>query len=213
MYQVVLADDQSILNESLKVIIEQDKELKVIGMAENGLEACQLCDELAPDLVLMDLHMPVCDGIESTGLIKKKHPEIKILVLTTFSDPESIHQALKNGADGYLLKNIKSFELREAIKSTMRGLNVIKEDIFSTMVQQLDLKPENPKTEEPTVDLTTTEILIIQKIVQGQNNKAIADTLGYSESRVKAIIRDIFAKLNIEDRIQLAVYAVKHHLC
>lgn len=215
MIKVVLADDQRILNESLKVIIEQDQELEVVGLAENGNEALKLCDETSPDLVLMDLKMPECDGVKSTGLIKKRHPETKVLIFTTFNDEQSVGQALKNGADGYILKNIKPSELREAIKSTIRGLNVIKEDVFSTLVRQLDarfsLEPQAPSGLH--IELSEKEIQIIQQIVQGRSNKEIAASMALSEARIKSILSDIFIKLKIEDRLQLAVFAVKNHLC
>lgn len=215
MIKVVIADDQMILNESLKVIIEQDHDIEVVGMAENGNEALKLCDEQSPDLVLMDLKMPVCDGVKSTGLIKRKHPETKVLILTTFIDDQSVNQALKNGADGYILKNIKPFELREAIKSTIRGLNVIKEDVFSILVRQLDSRPTfaHLNTNGHDIDLNEKEIQIIQKIVQGRSNKEIASSMYLSEARIKSILSDIFIKLKMQDRLQLAVFAVKNQLC
>lgn len=215
MIKVVLADDQRILNESLKVIIEQDQEIEVVGLAENGDEALKLCDETSPDLVLMDLKMPECDGVKSTGLIKKYHPQTKVLILTTFNDEQSVNQALKQGADGYILKNIKPFELREAIKSTVRGLNVIKEDVFSTLVRQLDagFSPECRVTGGLNIELTEKEIQIIRQIVQGRSNKEIASGMALSEARIKSILSDIFIKLKIEDRLQLAVFAVKNQLC
>lgn len=215
MIKVVLADDQKILNESLKVIIEQDHDIQVVGLAENGNEALKLCDETSPDLVLMDLKMPVCDGVKSTGLIKKRHPETKVLILTTFNDDQSVNQALTNGADGYILKNIKPFELREAIKSTIRGLNVIKEDVFNILVRQLNSKPtlEHLKTDGLHIDLNEKEIQIIQEIVRGRSNKEIASGMSLSEARIKSILSDIFIKLKIQDRLQLAVFAVKNHLC
>jgi DNA-binding NarL/FixJ family response regulator len=215
VFKVVLADDQRILNESLKVIIEQDQDIEVVGLAENGNEALKLCDETSPDLVLMDLKMPVCDGVKSTGLIKKKHPETKVLILTTFNDDQSVNQALTNGADGYILKNIKPFELREAIKSTIRGLNVIKEDVFSILVKQLNSKPtfQHLKTDGLQIDLNEKEIRIIQEIVYGRSNKEIASGMSLSEARIKSILSDIFIKLKIDDRLQLAVFAVKNHLC
>ena len=213
MIRIVLADDQKLLIESLKIIIEQDHDIEVVGLAENGQEALRLCDEAAPDLVLMDLKMPVCDGVKSTGFIKKKHPEIKVLILTTFNDDESVSQALKNGADGYILKNIKPFELREAIKSTARGLNVIKEDVFSILIRQLDARSTYPVNSDLEIKLNEKEIQIIQQIVQGRSNKEIASGMSLSEARIKSLLSDIFIKLKIEDRLQLAVFAVKNHLC
>ena len=124
-------------------------------------------------------------------------------------------QAITNGADGYVLKNIKPFELREAIKSTIRGFNVIKDDVYNSLMKHLDSKPGSGhlNSEGVKVDFSEKEIQIIQWVVQGLSNKEIAHKMNLSEARIKSILSDIFIKLKIEDRIQLAVYAVKNHLC
>jgi DNA-binding NarL/FixJ family response regulator len=215
VYKVLIADDQTILNESLKILIEQDNEIEVVGLAENGMEAVKLCDERSPDLVLMDLKMPVCDGAQGTALIKEKHPQVKVLILTTFSDEQSVSQSLRSGVDGYILKNIKPFELRESIKSTIRGLNVIKDDVYNKIIQQLgsESTPEHRKVVECNIKLKDKELQVTQMVVQGRSNKEIASSLRLSEARIKSILSAIFIKLKIEDRLQLAVFAVKNHLC
>lgn len=215
MIRVVLVDDETLLCESLKVSIQQDSEIEVVGIATNGFEALKLCDEELPDLVIMDLEMPECDGVKGTKLIKKKHPNIKVVILTTFNDDQNVSQVFKNGANGYILKSIKASELGEALKSVVRGLNVIKDDIFDILIKQLEsnLTYESFENNELDTDLNDREIKIIQRIIQGQSNKQIASNIGLSEGRIKNIISGIYIKLKVQDRVQLAVVAVKYHLC
>ena len=122
MIKVVIADDQKLLRESLKSIIEQDQEIEVTDLAANGLEAADICDQGPVDLVLMDIRMPVCDGIEGTKLIKRNHRLIKILVVTTSDDDQNMFQALINGADGYVLKDATPDELIQAIKNVIKDV-------------------------------------------------------------------------------------------
>lgn len=213
MVKIIIADDQDILCESLKLIIEQDSDLKVVGYAGNGLEAFKLCDELLPDIVLMDIVMPVCNGVVGTGLIKTKHQSIKVMILTTFADDENIAKALKNGADGYVLKDIKPESLIKAIKSIMEGMPVIHPKAFTSIVKQINPNEvTNTKDIIPDFCLTDKEIKIIQLIVDGKSNKEIAIYLNFSEGSVKNIITGILNKLKLKDRTQLAVYAVKKNL-
>lgn len=216
MIKVIIADDQIMLSESLKLIIEQDSDIKVVGLAQDGIEALKLCDETMPDIVLMDLRMPNCDGIESTAAIKKKYPTIKILVLTTFNDEESINKVMKNGADSYILKNRRPPELINSIKNIMNGINVIDNTIYGTVVNQMiSMKSGTRKKDDIEIEklgLNDQEKEVIKYIVQGKSNKEIASLMELSDSRIKAIISDVFIKLKVEDRTQLAIFAVKNHL-
>ncbi|NLD47714.1 MAG: response regulator transcription factor, partial [Clostridiaceae bacterium] len=130
MIKVVIVDDQVILRESLKFIVEQDSDIKVAGLGSNGMEALLLCDTHKPDVVLMDIMMPECNGVEGTKLIKEKYSSIKVIILTTFNDEENISQALKNGADGYMLKDMNPDELILAVKSAAKGLNIMHPSAF-----------------------------------------------------------------------------------
>ncbi|MCX7708591.1 MAG: response regulator transcription factor [Clostridia bacterium] len=214
MIKVVIADDQVILRESLKFIVEQDPEIEVVGCAGNGREALKQCDQLIPNIVLMDIMMPGCDGVEGTRLIKEKYSSIKVLILTTFNDDENISKALKNGADGYILKDIKPEELILAIKSVARGLGIIHKNAMSSVVKQFNSNQETgtQKDLNINVELTEREIGIIKLIVDGNNNKEIASELFLTEGSVKNIITGILAKLKLKDRTQLAVFAVKNNL-
>ena len=214
MIKVIIVDDQVILRESLKYIIEQDAEIQVLGFAGNGREALKLCDEVLPDVVLMDIMMPGSTGIEGTRLIKEKYRSIKVLVLTTFNDDENITKALQNGADGYVLKDIKPDELILAVKSIAKGLSIINKNALHSVVNSIEKvnSGDSVKTKELEINLTEREIAIVGMIVDGKNNKEIAQDLHYTEGSVKNAITGILAKLNLKDRTQLAVFAVKNNL-
>jgi DNA-binding NarL/FixJ family response regulator len=214
MIRVVIADDQVILRDSLKFIIEQDSEINVLGCVGNGREAHELCGRQQTDLVLMDIIMPVCDGIEGTRLIKSSYGNVKVLILTTFNDEENIANALKNGADGYVLKDVRPEELILAIKSVASGLGIIHRDAFNTVVKQFSTSSENNavKACSVQVDLTEREKDIIRLIVDGKDNKEIASTLFIAEGSVKNVITGILSKLKLKDRTQLAVFAIKNNL-
>jgi DNA-binding NarL/FixJ family response regulator len=217
MITVIIAEDQKLLRESFKNIIENNSDIKVVTCATNGKEAYNLCKEYKPDVVLMDLSMPVCNGTEATKLIKSDFPEVKVLILTASNDKTDVTDAISNGADGYILKNIGTEELILSIKSTSLGLGIITKDILSPMV--LNLRRENKKTKNKTIDidginisLTEREIKIVSMIVDGKDNKRIGTSLFIAEGTVKNIITEIISKLQLKDRTQLAVYAVRNGL-
>lgn len=131
--KIVIADDVEIVRNGLKTIIEQDSELTVCGLAKDGNEAYSLCHELLPDIILMDMQMPNCDGALATQKIKQDFPNIKVLVLTTFDDKQTVGKALASGADGYILKNVDESKLAAAIKSTVSGIKVLGADVFDNV--------------------------------------------------------------------------------
>ncbi len=206
MINVLITEDKRLIAEGFKFIIESDKEINVVGLALNGYEALELCKIHIPDLVLMDLKMPCCDGIKGTKLIKEFSANIKVLVLTTFDDDEMVSEALKNGADGYILKDINAEKLISTIKGTAKGLNVIDENVYQNIVNKFN-QPDNQK---PEYALTDREIRLIELVVYGKSNKEIAAELTITEGRVKNIITNILSKLGLSDRTSLAVYAVKN---
>lgn len=206
MIKVIIAEDKRLIAEGLKFIIESDKEIEVVGLASNGFEAFELCKIHNPDLVLMDLKMPCYDGIEGTKMIKSYSANIKVLVVTTFDDDEFVAEALKNGADGYLLKDINAEKLISTIKGVVEGLNVIDENVYQNIVNKFN----QHDNDRPEYSLTDREIKLIELVVYGKSNKEIAATLNITEGRVKNIITNILSKLGISDRTSLAVYAVKN---
>lgn len=217
MTRVIIAEDQKLLRESFKNIIENNSDIKVVACATNGNEAYDLCKEYMPDVVLMDLSMPICNGTEATKLIKAELPSVKVLVLTASNDKSDVTDAISNGADGYILKDISTEELILSIKSTSLGLGIITKDILSPMI--LNLRKENRKAKKKIIDinginisLTERELKIVSMIVDGKDNKEIASSLFIAEGTVKNIITEIISKLSLRDRTQLAVYAVKNGL-
>lgn len=211
MYRIILVDDQNSFLEALKYTLEQSGEIQVAACASHGREAYELCQTHRPDLVLMDLVMPVCDGIEGTDLIKSYDPGIKVLVLTTFSDDEAITKALQRGADGYLMKEIETKEIVTAIRSVMSGFGVFQNNVLERMTKLLE--PPTRREEAQILEgniLNTKEIEIIHCIVDGMSNQEIAEKLFYTEGTVKNIITGILAKLHVKDRTQLAVFAVRN---
>jgi DNA-binding NarL/FixJ family response regulator len=213
MVKVLVVDDLPILRESLKFIIEQDPQIEVVGCAENGKEAFELCEKLAPDVVLMDLMMPVCDGVEGTLIIKTRYPFIKVLILTIYGDDENVAQALKNGADGYILKDIEPDKLRRVIKNLADGVAVIQQDVLSTFIQQMDVMESFLVEHKRLIaEFSQKELDIIRLVVEGKNTKEIADCLHFSEGTIRNTISKLLERLQLQDRRQLAVYAMKNKL-
>lgn len=217
MIRVIIAEDQKLLRESFKNIIENNSDIKVVACATNGSEAYNLCKEYKPDVVLMDLSMPICTGTEATKLIKTKFPSIRVLILTASNDTKDVTDAISSGADGYILKDISTEELILSIRSTSLGLGIVTKDILNPIVS--NLRKENKNTNKKTVaikginvSLTEREINIVSMIVDGKDNKEIGAALYIAEGTVKNIITEIISKLQLKDRTQLAVYAVRNKL-
>ena len=209
MIRVIIADDQKIIREGLKFIIEQDEEIKVIGLASNGNEALQLCEKNNADLILLDIVMPELDGIAAAKILKEKYQNIKIIILTTFNEEELVTEALKNGADGYILKDIDSKELIYVIKNTLKGLKIFHNDVFEKIVKKIDIQK---KTDKLKLNLSEKELEIVKLIVYGKSNKEIASDLNLNEGTIKNIVSSILSKLNLDSRTQLAVFAVNNNL-
>ncbi|MFZ5985543.1 MAG: response regulator transcription factor [Bacillota bacterium] len=219
MVRVVIADDQKLLSESLKSIIENDPDISVLDCVENGRDAFELCMNKEVDLVLMDIKMPVCNGIEGTRLIKEKCSRTKVLILTTFEDDQNVFEALKSGADGYILKEITPEELIQAVKNTAKGFGIFSRTPFSSVVRQINPQSDEDKCKandkcrtNDKYELKEREVEIIRMVAQGMNNKEIASEICLSIGRTKNIISEILAKLDLNDRNQLASFAYKNKL-
>lgn len=205
MIKIVIADDDSIVRNGLKTIIEQDKDIRVCGVAENGNVAYDFCRSKSPDLVLMDMQMPDCDGSVATKRIKTDFPKIKVLVLTTFDDKETVSKALSSGADGYVLKGVDEDKLSNAIKSTVMGINVFGTAVFNSIKNKYV-----SRTDTKQAKLTPREKELLTLVAQGLSNKEIAGKMFLSDGTVRNNISSLLEKLNMKDRTQLAVYAVKN---
>ncbi len=191
------------------MMIEQDPQLKVVAEAENGLEALHEMEQHIIDIVIMDIRMPVMNGLEATRKMKKRWPDVKILILTTFNDDEYAVQALKDGANGFLLKTAEQQKLIQAIYSCMKGGLTIHEDVAAKMMPKLLQKSKQPHVDIP---LSPRELMIAKLVGEGKTNKEIAAELHLSVGTVKNHITQILQKLQLRDRTQLAIYAIKHDI-
>ncbi|HOM02959.1 MAG TPA: response regulator transcription factor [Acetivibrio sp.] len=216
MIEVLLADDHELFRDSLKVLLEQDKEISVVACARNGKEAFEMCRKYTPDIVLMDVFMPDYDGIEGLRLIKEENKKIKILMLTSINDDDGsyLFQALKYGADGYLSKDLKGYELINSIKCANTGITVMQKGLMSSVLRQLDIKGLDIGKEEMecNVELSDREKEYIKLLADGLSNKEIAAYFHLSEGSVKNILTQLLKKLNLRGRVQLVVYAMRNGL-
>lgn len=211
MINVVIADDETILRESIKYRLNNEESINIVGCAKNGYEAIDLCEKGNVDVVLMDIKIPECDGIEATKIIKEKYSFIKVIILTAFPNDKSVRTAMSNGADGYLLKDVTPDILINAIKNVHSNLKIIHDNVF----QMLSAVNDNENEINQDIDknqLSEKEILIIKYIVQGKSTHEISKELFLSEGRVRNLIADILSKLKLRDRVQLAVYAIKNKI-
>ncbi len=206
MIKILLVDDVQILRAGLKAVIAGDSELKVIGEASNGKEALEMATRLHPDVVLMDMRMPDFDGGYGTRQIKTAFPDIKVLVLTTFDDKETVDQAIAAGADGYILKEMDNDKIVSSIKAVAGGITVFCDNIFRSIKKTV--VQSSPKD----FGLTEREIDFIRLICDGADNKEIAAKLYLAEGTVRNGISRLLEKLNLKDRTQLAVFAIKNNI-
>lgn len=213
MIRVILVDDNIEFIETLKYTLEKSGEIEVVALATDGMKGYEACRQYKPDIVLIDLSMPVYNGIKGTEFIKNYDSNIKVVVLTTFNDDEDIFSALSEGADGYILKEVETSEIIKAIKSAISGLGVIHNDILKKVSKMMSPIKVVEKTELPEdFDLTTKEVEVVKYIVHGLSNKEIAKTMNYSEGSVKNMITIILSKTALKDRTQLAVFALKNKI-
>jgi DNA-binding NarL/FixJ family response regulator len=206
MIRILLVDDQHIIRQGLKSMLESNAEMQVIGEAENGQRAIEQIPTLQPDIVLMDIRMPVMDGVAATGAITQQYPDIKVLILTTFDDDEYVSQAMRLGAKGYLLKDTEPEELMLAIRSVYKGHTQLGPGLFekaltsATPVTYVEPPPE-------LAQLTPRELDVLRLIASGANNREIAESLFLSENTVKNYVTNILSRLNLRDRTQAALFA------
>ncbi len=215
MIKVVIVDDQDILKQGLKMILGRESDIEVCGLASNGREAYEICKEEVPDVVLMDIKMPQLNGVEATKKIKTDFSNIKIIVLTTFNDDEYIHQALRYGASGYILKDATPEKILEAIRVVNNGGALIQPNVAIKVIEQFS-KATNSMNEDIISEkihcLTDREKGICNLVGKGKNNKEISKELYLSEGTVKNYITKILSKLELRDRTQLAIFSIKNKL-
>jgi DNA-binding NarL/FixJ family response regulator len=207
--RILIADDHHVVRRGLVFFLKTQKDIEIIGEAKNGAEAVQLAERLQPDLILMDLMMPVMDGIEATKEIKKKHgASIQVLMLTSFSDQNHVIPAIEAGAAGFQLKDIEPDELVNSIRKLLSGENSLHPKATNHLLTRIS--KQDPPHKIHT--LTKREKDVLAELTKGKSNKEIALSLYITEKTVKTHISNIFSKLEVSDRTQAALYAVKHNL-
>lgn len=212
--RLILTDDDSFIRESLKVLLGLDPGIIVTGTASNGREALELLESgTAADVVLMDIRMPDCNGVEGTRIIKSRFPDMRVLMLTTFDDDEYIIQALQNGASGYLLKNVPPDRIIQGIKTVHNGDMLIHPDIARKLAGLLRPAAAPQTHSHQPLDaygLTRMELAVAEAISEGLSNKEIAAKLFLSEGTVKNYVTEILGKLSLRDRTQIAIFMLKN---
>lgn len=211
MIELVICDDQEVVCQGLKAILGTAEKLRVVGIANNGMEALALIERHHPQVVLMDLKMPVMNGIHATKEIKDKFPETKVLVLTTYDADAWLFDAIRNGADGYLLKDTSRETLITAIEEINEGLTPLDSKVAGKLFHQLS-RQALPGDSTLGQDLTEREQEILKLISHGMANSEIAQTLFLSEGTVRNYVSGILEKLDVEDRTQAAVLALRFGL-
>lgn len=205
--RVLIVDDDALIREGLKIIIDLEEDFEVVGTAENGQAALELCHTLHPDLVLMDIRMPVMDGVVGTKRIKELHRDIKVVILTTFKDDEYIREAIKSGAEGYMLKNQPSDSIIESLRTVGMGNYVFENSVAGTLSTML----KEDKKQPLQVELSKRELEILSLIAEGLSNREISQKVFLSEGTVRNYVTILLEKLDLRDRTQLAIYYLRHY--
>ncbi|WP_453992680.1 response regulator transcription factor [Bacillus nitroreducens] len=208
MWNVLIVEDQSIVRQGLKLMLQQDSQIRVVAEAENGVEAIKMMEAHVIDVVLMDIRMPIMNGIEATRNIKERWPNVKILILTTFNDDEYAIQALKYGANAFLLKTSDQQALIQAVHSCFHGGLPIHEEVAAKVMPRLLHRVEK----KIDIPLSSRELEITRLVGEGKTNKEIAEELFLSIGTVKNHITQVLHKLELRDRTQLAIFAVKNDI-
>ncbi|MEM8828950.1 MAG: response regulator transcription factor [Cyanobacteria bacterium P01_G01_bin.19] len=203
MIKLLLADDQIMFRQGLASLLSLEADLQVVGEANNGQEAIALAESLQPDIILMDVRMPICNGVEATSIIHQRFPWIKILVLTTFDRDEYVWQSLEAGALSYLLKSASSSEVISALRSLHKGHAQLDANIAQKVFARL--KPLNNPTDIQSL-FSDRELTILRLLGQGKSNKEIAQSLHLSSGTVRNHLSNIFGKLGVRDRTQAALW-------
>ena len=209
MIKVMLADDQEIVREGIKMMLSLDDEIRIVGEAGNGRELLLLLEGQLPDVILMDIRMPGLDGVETTEIVKREHPEIRVIILTTFNEDEYIFRGLKNGADGYILKDSGSDDIIKAIKTAFSGNILLNPEVVAKVVKALNAADYHAKSDKEAANLTLLtprELEVARLVAEGKNNREIGNSLFLTEGTVKNYVTRILEKLELSSRTELAIF-------
>ncbi len=207
--KLLICDDQSVIRDGLEMLLKLENDIQVVGTAQDGAQAIELASQKSPDLVLMDLKMPGMNGIEATRQIHARFPEIKVLVLTTYDDDEWVLDAIRAGADGYLLKDTSREQIVASIRGTLAGKTFIDPGVAGKLLHRVATSQTQP-SRLLTEMLTERETEVLRLLAKGFNNGEIAGQLHLSEGTVRNHVSAILEKLGVADRTQAAVIAIKH---
>jgi DNA-binding NarL/FixJ family response regulator len=210
--RVLICDDQWIVCEGLEAILEGDPEIEVVGIAHDGAEALDRIPEAQPDVVLMDLKMPGMNGVQATQHIHERHPEVKILVLTTYSADEWVFDAIRGGAAGYLLKGTPRDALIQAIKGTAAGDTHVDPAVAGKLFDQVAQRSVPPSSSSLIEALSDRELDVLRLLARGLSNAEIANRLFLSQGTIRNYVSSVLTKLNVSDRTQAALLAVRYGL-
>ena len=206
MIRVMVVDDHDVVREGISGFLNAFDDLELVGEARDGQEAVSLCGQVQPDVILMDIVMPIMDGIEATQQIREKYPHVKVVILTSFNDEDSVQQGLQAGAISYLLKNASIHEMSGAIRAAYAGKSVLAPEAAQALIKSRIRPPE------PNYNLKERELEVLALMVKGMNNPQIAAQLYLSRSTVKFHVSAILSKLGVESRTEAVVLAVEHGL-
>ncbi len=213
MINVMIADDQQLIRESLKIVLNTEEEINVSGVVGDGDEVLEALKRTSPDVILMDVRMPKMDGVACTKLVKESYPNVRIIILTTFDDDEYVYDAIRFGASGYLLKGISTEELVKAIKVVYQGQAMLNPDIASKVLKFFSSVQHDDTTiavdEELASELNENEWKIIKEVAKGHSKKEFSEILSFSQGTVRNYLSTILEKLGLRDRTQLAIWALE----
>jgi DNA-binding NarL/FixJ family response regulator len=207
--RVLVVDDQALFREGVVTLLSAHADVEVVGEAENGRQALEMVARLRPAVVLMDLRMPVLDGVAATREIVQRHPESRVIVLTTFDDDDEVFDALRAGAAGYLLKDVSSEKLAEAIRVAARGESFLQPSIASKVLAELNRRPARPTRADRALlePLSERELEVLRHLARGASNREIAERVYLAEGTVKNYVSSILGKLGAPDRTAAALRA------
>jgi DNA-binding NarL/FixJ family response regulator len=213
MIRLLLCDDQDIVTEGMGVILRAVRDFQVVGVARDGAQAVELVTQLQPDLVLMDLRMPIMNGIQATRKLREQFPQVKVLVLTTYDNDEWVFDAIRAGAAGYLLKDTPREQIIAAIRGTIAGATHVDPQVAGKLFAQISQPATATHAASTlTADLSAREVEILKLLAAGLNNSDIAERLHLSKGTVQNYVSNLFVKLDVTDRTQAAVIALRHGL-
>jgi two-component system nitrate/nitrite response regulator NarL len=208
--RVLLVDDHVLFRKGIATLLSARRDITIVGEAGDGVEAARVAQETIPDVILLDVNMPKRDGLETVKIIKQKMPHVQIVMLTVSDDDVDLFEAIKNGAQGYLLKNLEPQQLYEMLEGLRQGEAPISGTIAAKILQEFKQPVQSPRVDSGSPDeLTTREIEVLEQVVTGATNKEIAKALFITENTVKVHLRNILEKLQVQNRIQAAVHAIR----